>query len=309
MPFESLMGKGRLSEKPWKTDAVARLVVSVIISCLAGAIVAMTVRYLGAPHRPSVPSFLAFSGGAFACLVGALVVLLRPWPFENFIYKLLILLLCVYGGFFLMWLADRMVVEKDEIENSMVNMLIGVLALQGAALVLVHFFLREHQVAWAEGFGFGHDRTQAIRMGIIVGLVALPLTWGLQIVSTLVLQALTFHPEQQEAVQILRNTEGWLDRLVLAVVTIIIAPLGEEILFRGILYPFIKRLGYPRVALWFTALLFAAIHLNLATFVPLTFLAIVLIWLYEYTGNLLACIITHSLFNAANFIALYLYQR
>jgi membrane protease YdiL (CAAX protease family) len=63
------------------------------------------------------------------------------------------------------------------------------------------------------------------------------------------------------------------------------------------------------VALWGTALLFAATHHNAATFLPLTLLAIVLARLYEKTNNLLAPIITHSMFNAMNFLVLYLVQQ
>ncbi len=95
----------------------------------------------------------------------------------------------------------------------------------------------------------------------------------------------------------------------MGIATILIAPLGEEIIFRGILYPAIKRTGRPQLALWSTALLFGAIHANLASFVPLTLLAVVLVGLYEYTGNLLACFAVHGLFNAVNFVALYLQQK
>ena len=70
-------------------------------------------------------------------------------------------------------------------------------------------------------------------------------------------------------------------------------PLVEEVLFRGILYPSVKQLGYPRLALWGTSLFFGLIHSNLMTFVPLTVLSLLLVWLYERTGNLLAPILTH----------------
>ena len=49
----------------------------------------------------------------------------------------------------------------------------------------------------------------------------------------------------------------------------LLAPVAEELLFRGILYPAIKQAGFPRLALWGTSLLFAAMHMNLVTFVPL----------------------------------------
>lgn len=309
MPLDSITEMGRLPERPWKTDALVRLVASVLICWLSGIMAAMIYGYFSMSHKTSTLPFLGLSAGGLGCFAGALFVLVRPWSLETLLRKLLITLLCIYGGFFLLVFAARLVTDKDEVENSMAIIVIGVLSLQGAALVLVHFFLREQHISWAEGFGLYKNPGQACTLGVLVGLVVLPLTWGLQLLSSLLLQALTFHPEQQETVQILQNTEGWQNRLVLGVATIIIAPAAEEILFRGILYPAIKRWGYPRLAWWVTALLFAAIHHNLATFVPLAFLAVVLIWLYEHTGNLLACIITHSLFNAVNFIALYLIQN
>jgi CAAX protease family protein len=85
----------------------------------------------------------------------------------------------------------------------------------------------------------------------------------------------------------------------------VLAPVAEEMLFRGILYPAVKQAGFPRLALWGTALLFAAVHQNLVTFVPLTVLALALAWLYERTDNLWAPITAHAMFNAMNFVILY----
>jgi hypothetical protein len=80
-------------------------------------------------------------------------------------------------------------------------------------------------------------------------------------------------------------------------------------LFRGILYPAIKQAGFPRIALWSTVLLFAAVHLNAVTFLPLAVLALILTALYERTDNLLAPITAHALFNALNFVALFLTEH
>ena len=56
-----------------------------------------------------------------------------------------------------------------------------------------------------------------------------------------------------------------------------IAPLAEEILFRGILYSAVKQAGFPRIALWGSVLLFAVVHMNAVTFVPLVVLALLLL--------------------------------
>lgn len=298
-----------MPEKPWKTDAFVRLAASILFCCLIGGVAAMMFRFFGQPHRTAAGPFVAFSAGTIACFLGAVFVLMLPWSFESLLRKLLIFLMCLYGGFFLMWLAQRGIPDTGESESTIADLIIGIVSLQGAALVLVHFFLREHHTGWIEGFGFGRNKAKALLFGVIATLLVLPTTWILQFLSGSVLQWLHLNPREQETVKILQGTEGLQNHIITGIATIIIAPVAEEILFRGIMYPAIKRMGYPRLALWITALVFAAIHHNLQTFVPLVFLAVVLIWLYEYTGNLLACIVTHSLFNAVNFIALYLIQN
>lgn len=126
----------------------------------------------------------------------------------------------------------------------------------------------------------------------------------LQHLSALGMKAVSVQPEVQVVVQTLQQTQTLQQRLFFAFVAILGAPVVEEILFRGILYPAFKQRGWPQLALWGTSLLFALTHANTATFLPLTFFAMVLVFLYERTGNLLAPILTHSLFNAANYCAL-----
>jgi membrane protease YdiL (CAAX protease family) len=309
MFFAGTITTGRLSEKPWKTDAVVRLLASVIVCVMTGAVVAAVINYFGGAEQKSTPLFLAGSAAAIACFGGALFVLARPWLFEKFLRNLLTLLLCIYCGFFLMWAIGRLTGEHEELQNTTLRVLLAVLTFQGAAVVLVHFFLREHHLNWREGFGFNNHPGHALALGACVGLVALPVIWTLQGISVLILQSLTLHPQEQETVSLLRATEAWSSRVLLGIATIAIAPVAEEIIFRGILYPAVKRAGYPHTAIWGTSILFGLIHFNLGTFLPLTFLALVLVYLYEYTGNLLACITVHCVFNAANFVALYVFQK
>ena len=47
-------------------------------------------------------------------------------------------------------------------------------------------------------------------------------------------------------------------------------------MFRGIFYPWAKQSGFPKLALWGTAVFFGAIHFNLISFIPLTLMAVAL---------------------------------
>lgn len=182
------------------------------------------------------------------------------------------------------------------------------LVLHGGTLLLVAVLLRAHGLGWRAAFGFarpGLARTVALAVGGV--LVALPVALVLQQLSALGMKTVSVEPEVQVVVQTLQETQTLQQRVFFAFVALVGAPVVEELIFRGILYPAVKQQGWPRLALWGTSLLFALTHANTATFLPLTFLALVLVFLYERTGNLLAPILTHSLFNAANYFAL-LYQ-
>lgn len=179
------------------------------------------------------------------------------------------------------------------------------LVLHGGTLLLVAVLLRQHGIGWCDGFGFrreGIGRTLGLAFAGV--LVALPVALLLQQLSAMGMKSVSVQPEVQVVVQTLQETQTLQQRVFFAFVAILGAPVVEEIIFRGILYPAIKQRGWPQLALWGTSLLFALTHANTATFLPLTFLAMVLVFLYERTGNLLAPILTHSLFNAANYCAL-----
>ena len=309
MSFVSSIWTGRLSEKPWKADAVLRLIGSIVICMLMGGLASAVISSLKGPQNPHEFLFLAVISGAFVCFVITLLMLRREWSFEDYLRKLLTCMVCVYAGFALMWWAGNLQVEKSEVRSATVRILIGVGAFQGMAILLVHFFLREQKLTWTEAFGFHNETLHSLLLGACAVIVVLPVVRGLQAISILVLERLTFQPHEQETVHLLRTADTWPNRIVLGVATIVVAPLAEEILFRGILYPWIKRVKGPELALWTTSILFGVIHLDLPTLLPLIFLAVVLACLYEYTGNLLACIATHSVFNAANFIALYYYPQ
>jgi membrane protease YdiL (CAAX protease family) len=309
MSFLSVLKTGQLPEKPWPLGAVLRLVVSVLVCALIGAVVAADIGYFTASPQKSAGLFIAGSVGAFLCFAGALFVLRRPWPLEKHLRNLTLLLTCIYGGFFTMWFIGKQAGDHADLQNSTLRILISAITFQGSALVLAHFFLREQLSHWAEGFGLNLHPKHALLLGVVVGVVILPLVLGLQGLSISLLQSVSLQPHEQEMVQLLRTTETWSSRFLLGLTTIFIAPAGEEILFRGILYPAIKHAGYPRTALWSTSILFGLIHGNLPAFLPLIVMALVLVWLYEYTGNLLACFTVHSLFNAVNFVALYLFQK
>ena len=293
-----------VSAPPWKPDAIVRLILCLIVCFFCGSLLIGLLHHVNVGPKEDL-RFYRLTFSALGCAAAALIFAYRAWNAQNVVSRLGGYLACTYGGFGLGALAQK---TAQPLGPSVSQMVIAALSLQGAALILIPYFLHEQKVSWAQAFGFRNERKRAIMLGVILACLFLPVAMGLQWLSAQVmihLPRLQLKPQEQEAVQTLQLAVTWFNRVALAGVTIVLAPAAEEMLFRGILYPAIKQAGFPRLALWGTALLFAAIHLNLVTFVPLAVLALALTLLYERTDNLLAPITAHALFNAMNFVILY----
>ncbi|MGZ4906917.1 MAG: CPBP family intramembrane glutamic endopeptidase [Halobacteriota archaeon] len=82
----------------------------------------------------------------------------------------------------------------------------------------------------------------------------------------------------------------------------IIAPIAEEIVFRGYLYKAFRDRFKPGYAIILSAALFSLIHLEWRAALQLFVIGVVLAYVYEETGNLMAPITLHILNNAVSFL-------
>lgn len=109
-------------------------------------------------------------------------------------------------------------------------------------------------------------------------------------------------PKMQDMIIFYRETATPTDRLVIIISACIVAPLAEEIIFRGYIYPVLKRFTEPVFAAIIVSVIFALIHHNVAALAPLATLSILLIISYEVTASLWVPIAIHSLFNGVNLL-------
>lgn len=117
-----------------------------------------------------------------------------------------------------------------------------------------------------------------------------------------VIQKLAPVPEPFErALSELLEISGPVDAVATIGVAVILAPLLEEALFRGVLLQGLARRYGPRSATVWTAVFFALFHFyNPWQVVPTFFLGVVLAWLVLTTRSLAASIVVHAAFNAAS---------
>ncbi len=100
-------------------------------------------------------------------------------------------------------------------------------------------------------------------------------------------------------------TPDWF-RWWLVGVAVLLAPIVEEALFRGVMLPVLLRKYGLWTSLMGCSVLFALVHGHLPSMLPLTVLGFGLGAAYIYTGNLLVPIGMHALFNGVNLLVLLL---
>ncbi len=107
----------------------------------------------------------------------------------------------------------------------------------------------------------------------------------------------------QPLLQFLNESPAISHRLLLALTAIVVAPIGEELIFRGYIYGTARRYAGRWWALAISALIFAFIHAHLPSLGGLLVLAVALTLVYEYTASLWAPILMHALFNSLAIVA------
>jgi membrane protease YdiL (CAAX protease family) len=134
---------------------------------------------------------------------------------------------------------------------------------------------------------------RAILWTVPVGLVAV---YAVSLAHDLVV-----HPEQQPIVNEFPRSGAGVALFIL--VAVVMAPLFEEIVFRGFLFRgFANSWGWVWGAIA-SAAVFGLAHLQLDVFVPLAALGFALAWAYKRTGSLWSCIAMHGIFNAIAVLA------
>ena len=89
-----------LTAKPWKLDALVRLLASVFLCIFAGSVLVAAVHYAGTGGRLQAKVF-SLTAGALLLLGAALLLVHRPWTLETLARRFMTLMVLFYSGIFL----------------------------------------------------------------------------------------------------------------------------------------------------------------------------------------------------------------
>ena len=109
---------------------------------------------------------------------------------------------------------------------------------------------------------------------------------------------------QHEALKMITESPALPLQVLLVIVAVVVAPVVEEMLFRGLFQTTIRSyLQRPWPAIVLTSVLFASIHQDMSHWPSLFVLALGLGYAYEKSGSLLRSIFMHALFNGISIVS------
>ena len=107
----------------------------------------------------------------------------------------------------------------------------------------------------------------------------------------------------QDILERFKELENSFEISIFVIGSAVIAPIYEELLFRGIIFPTLIQKTNFTIALVLSSLIFAVLHFHLSALLPLFVLSIILSITYLYTSTIWASISLHALFNLISIIA------
>ncbi len=240
---------------------------------------------------------------------------LTYWPVEGFevalLVSLVLLLAVVCQGILNQFFGE---VVKASVQKKGLEVAVYGFATHGGGLLAwpVFYLLRRHLFAAYNTTPPTPTGPTPVRArwsiallgGIITLLTALPIVVLVSLGWTSLLHLLGVPSEAQDMIATFKNTHSSLILTGMFFVACILAPINEEMLFRRGIYHFFRQRFGRSIALVVSASLFGALHWNIAGFLPLATLGVVLALAYERTGDIRVPIIAHGLFNLNTIIAL-----
>jgi membrane protease YdiL (CAAX protease family) len=230
---------------------------------------------------------------------------LPSWRWSDLVWIVLGILAIFFVGFFLLgsWLGLTELAPGETLQPTLEQSL-ALAGLETIALVLAVYFLgmRRRGISWVS-IGLRDISWRWIGIVTVITVIAIPLTGLLTI---LVLLALDLPLENPQLDFLIPEGFSWLSAVGMLLLGGVTAPFGEELIFRGVLYPLLRN----RWGLWpgvlSSSLIFAVVHGDIAVGVSAFVLGIILALVFEYSRSLWSSVLVHVLNNGLKILLLYI---
>lgn len=231
--------------------------------------------------------------------------------FETFMYYIIYLFSGIIGNIAAVavstvvigfeYISNHMSAKNAEFFNEVMNLVqselaLGILLANMSVLLIYWLAFRSKRIKLSTYTGMRRFNLLSVVAALVAGFVA----------HGLVLVVLENLKPVAEVITEYEHKMEWMREgnvFLLLVVTLIVAPIVEEIVFRGVLITSLQKIITPIGALILTSVLFGVAHGNIVQGIYSFLLGLILGFIRIRSGSLLNCIFMHISFNASNIIA------
>lgn len=221
-----------------------------------------------------------------------------PWTVTDAVLAVVVFIVIQTAGGVLIFLFG----QAPQVSSKLASTL-GLLAIYGLQVGFLWFLAVVVRKAGAEELGirpFNVSRGVGLAVIFYIGLAIITVIYGA------IAEEFGIRQPQDMLREIVRLFGRDAAGFALAVLFIaIIAPVVEELFFRGVVYAAIRKRWGVAPGLVISSVLFAILHLTAYTLLPIALIGIALAYLYEKTGSLGPPIILHALNNFLSVVLLY----
>jgi len=231
----------------------------------------------------------------------------RPWTWREACI-IIVILAAMYSVVVALASASQGLADSQSDRFLLLSVVVQTVLLHGAGVLAVVLLMRTRRLSWRQTFGLDARTVgKNVLQGVIFYLAAMPLVAVAGVLYRLFLVAVKYEVEPQGVVKILLDPahSPWLQGY-LVVLALAVAPIAEELLFRGVAFPVLMKHANARLALCCVSILFACAHFHVPSVVPLFVLAAAFAAAYAYSDSILVPMVMHVLFNGVSLAVVFL---
>lgn len=230
-----------------------------------------------------------------------------PWDLMDTLKVFAFYFLMMGLGSAMLLAAARKLLGQDPFVVYGANTVVLMLSLLTNGLSCLYIFyivsVRRGQSIAALGISL-FDWRRNLTGGLLQYMIILPLIVAAGILVELMTKNVGITPHHQEVVLRFLEERSYFGILAIIAFGALVGPVAEEVLFRGFLQPALRDIMGNVKAILLTSFLFAMVHFNAYIFLQIFILGLLLGYLYEKTGTLVAPITVHVLHNSVSLCVL-----
>jgi membrane protease YdiL (CAAX protease family) len=190
----------------------------------------------------------------------------------------------------------------------------GICAAGVFTAAVIIFFAKKHFCRGLRGFGIDLGTIWRDLGAAFLNLTAAwPLIVGavlLTIQAAKMIYGAEYEIAQHQELDILSKYDQWSVRFSVFLLAVVVAPMVEELLFRGCLQTMFRSwTGLKWGSIFLTSGIFAMVHANLSHWFALFVLSSTMGYAYEKSGSLLRSIFIHAIFNGLSVLTVMYYPE